>query len=360
MRRRLAAVAALVLLASPPARPRQRCGRHRRRVAVRLRQNLDMITEWDPSRLLLQRDHRLAERLRDAHVWNPVTKKSSPRLATSWRASPDGRTWTFTSGPGVTFHTGRPLDARGGQGVDRAHQAGRDRRLLHLGRRLRHPGRRPGDRDVHAANTRSRWTWSPPPATRPTSTTPRRRRDLASGSQAGRDAGSGPYTVASWKQGQGERAHAQVVRRLLGRLGAGRTTARSSTASCPTPSRAWRMLLRGEASFVDRLDPKLFARAAATPGIRTAERPSFQTAMMLFNTATGPMTDLRVRRAVQKAVDYRGVVRALQRRGRARQRHRARGTARPHQGPRAEAGPAGRHHAAAAGRVRSGRRAAAR
>lgn len=34
-----------------------------------------------------------------------------PALAESWRASRDGRVWTFSLRKGVTFHTGRPLEA---------------------------------------------------------------------------------------------------------------------------------------------------------------------------------------------------------------------------------------------------------
>jgi peptide/nickel transport system substrate-binding protein len=38
------------------------------------------------------------------------TKKVLPRLATSWEASPDGRTTTFTLREGVTWHSGRAFD----------------------------------------------------------------------------------------------------------------------------------------------------------------------------------------------------------------------------------------------------------
>src|SRR4051794_10330507 len=43
--------------------------------------------------------------------YNAQTKKVDPLLATRYAKSKDGKTWTFTLRKGVTFHTGRPVDA---------------------------------------------------------------------------------------------------------------------------------------------------------------------------------------------------------------------------------------------------------
>ncbi len=74
---------------------------------------------------------------------------------------------------------------------------------------------------------------------------------------------------------------------------------------------AWQLLLRGEVSFVQRLNPSLFQRAKTTAGVRTLQVPSFQNMLVLFNTASGPLVDVRLRKAVQKAIDYDGVIAAL-------------------------------------------------
>ena len=42
---------------------------------------------------------------------DPATGEIKPWLATSWSTSPDGRSYTFTLRPGVTFSDGTPLDA---------------------------------------------------------------------------------------------------------------------------------------------------------------------------------------------------------------------------------------------------------
>jgi len=61
-------------------------------------------------------------------------------------------------------------------------------------------------------------------------------------------------------------------------------------------------------SFVERLNPQLFAQAASTPNVQASQSPSFQNLLVLFNTAT---VDLKVRKALQKAIDYDGLVSAL-------------------------------------------------
>lgn len=94
MRRRVAAAAALILLAacSPPPESPQAPSGQSPFVYV---ENLDIVTEWDPSKSYSNEIVALQNIYETLTFWNPVTKKSSPRLATSWRSSPDGRTWTF-------------------------------------------------------------------------------------------------------------------------------------------------------------------------------------------------------------------------------------------------------------------------
>ncbi|GAA1854040.1 ABC transporter substrate-binding protein [Pseudonocardia alni subsp. carboxydivorans] len=44
-------------------------------------------------------------------TYKPGTTELEPGLATEWKSTPDGKTWTFTLREGVTFHDGTPLDA---------------------------------------------------------------------------------------------------------------------------------------------------------------------------------------------------------------------------------------------------------
>ena len=43
--------------------------------------------------------------------WKPGTTDIEPRLATGWKVSPDGKTWTFQLRDQVIFHDGTPFDA---------------------------------------------------------------------------------------------------------------------------------------------------------------------------------------------------------------------------------------------------------
>ncbi|GAA1716110.1 ABC transporter substrate-binding protein [Nonomuraea bangladeshensis] len=308
MRRRLAAAAALALLAacsSPPEPARAPAGES---TFVQVR-NLDVITEWDPGKSYSNELIAFQNIYETLTFWNPVTKKSTPRLATSWRASADGRTWTFNLRAGVTFHTGRPLDADAVKAsIERtmATKAGASY-IWDAVSSIRADGpstvtftlKYPVPLDLVASAGYAAYIYD-------TKAAP----DLTAWFQQGRDAGTGPYTVARWQKDKEEELTLKAYDKYWGGWNKPHYNMVKYRV-VPDPDRAWQLLQRGEADFVERLNPRLFSRASATPGVRTSERPSFQTAMLLFNTAQGPMKDVRVRRAVQKAIDYRGLIKDL-------------------------------------------------
>jgi peptide/nickel transport system substrate-binding protein len=79
----------------------------------------------------------------------------------------------------------------------------------------------------------------------------------------------------------------------------------------PELTTAWQLLQRGEVSFVQRLNSQLFQQASGTANVQTSQTPSFQNLLALFNTESGPLKDVKLRQAVQKAIDYDGLVAAL-------------------------------------------------
>ncbi|MSW42787.1 MAG: ABC transporter substrate-binding protein, partial [Actinobacteria bacterium] len=73
--------------------------------------NLDVMTSWDPATSYSNEGiatNNLYEQLTRS---NPTTNKVEPLLATTWEASADGLTWTFTLRDNVKFSTGNPMDA---------------------------------------------------------------------------------------------------------------------------------------------------------------------------------------------------------------------------------------------------------
>ncbi|WP_113700605.1 ABC transporter substrate-binding protein [Nonomuraea lactucae] len=309
MRRRLAAAAALLLSIAACSSPAQVRQAPRGESAFVMVQNLDVMTEWDPGLSYSNEIIAFQNIYETLTLWNPVTTKAAPRLATSWRSSADGRTWTFTLRPGVKFHTGRPLDAGAVKAsIERTMKLGEGAAYIWdavSAIKADNPHtvtftlKYAVPLDLVASSGYAAYIYDTKAAA-----------DLRGWLSSGRDAGSGPYTVASWRKGKED----ELTLKAFDGYWGGWTGPRYQTVQyrvVPDPDRAWRMLLRGEASFVERLNPRLYARAKTIPGVRTAQRPSFQTAMLLFNTASGPMADVRVRRAVQKAVDYQGIIKRL-------------------------------------------------
>ena len=56
--------------------------------------------------------------------------------------------------------------------------------------------------------------------------------------------------------------------------------------------------------------PRLL-QAKSESAVQTTQRGSFQNLLAMFNTASGPLKDLRVRQAVAEAIDYAGIISAL-------------------------------------------------
>ena len=119
----------------------------------------------------------------------------------------------------------------------------------------------------------------------------------SSPASAGKDAGTGPYTIGSWEPGQefeltleaypdywagwdGEH-YTEVVYRVV-----------------PEATTAAQLVQSGEVQFVDRLTPQLIDSLRSNENVQITETPSFQNLVVLANTASGPLADPKVRAAV--------------------------------------------------------------
>lgn len=272
--------------------------------------NLEVMTDWDPATDYSNEVIAMNNIYEQLTRYDSTSRTVKPLLADSWTSSPDGLTWTFTLHPGVRFSTGRPADAPAAKAaLDRTIKlaggasyewdpvrtiTAPDPRTLQLHLKYAAPI------DLIASSAYGAFIYD-------TKAAPG---DLTSWFQAGHTAGTGPYVVEDYQKGQENelslKANASYWR---GWQGAHYQQVRYRVV--PQETTAAQLLRSGQVSFVPRLSPPLFQSLTNVKGVRTSTQASFENMIALFNTATGPLADVRVRRAVAKAIDYQGIVTAL-------------------------------------------------
>ncbi|HEY0187852.1 MAG TPA: ABC transporter substrate-binding protein [Cellulomonas sp.] len=273
--------------------------------------NTEIITEWDPA-VSYSNEIRAMENIYESLTsYDAETETVEPRLATSWTSSDDGTTWTFTLRDDVTFHSGRALDATAAkEALDRTIELGSGAAyiwdsvesieatdattlVLHLSYAA--------PIDLIASSAYAAYIYD---------TEASGDEDLGDWFAEGNDAGSGPYTVGEWSSGQEYELTLQAYDDYWGGWTDGQYTTVEYRVT-PETTTAWQLLQNDEVDFVEALNPETFEVATSTDGIATTETASFQNLLALYDTADGPMADVRVRQAVQLATDTAGLVESL-------------------------------------------------
>lgn len=272
--------------------------------------NYPIMTSWDPA---TSHDVELVA-LNNVYEtltrYNSTTGEVDPLLATSWTTSEDGLTWTFTLRDDVTFSTGRPMDAAAAkEALDRTIELGGgtaynwdavdsisapDATTLVFHLKYAAP------LDLIASAQYSAYVYDTKAASG----------DLAAWFEAGNTAGTGPYVVDSYKKGQENELTLKANPSYWGGWSGDRFT-QVAFRIVPEETTAAQLLESGEVTFVQRLSAPLFASMAGKEGVATSESTSFQNIMPMFNTASGPLADVQVRRAIAQAIDYDGIVQGL-------------------------------------------------
>lgn len=232
-----------------------------------------------------------------------------PDLATSWALSEDGLTWSFELRDDATFWDGspvRPEDIK--YSIDRVlnpeTNASRHSAYTYI-ESVTVTG--PTSLEIH--------TESPAPDLL---------EDLADGSvdvvseafttQAGADfgatpetiMGSGPYRLTEWVRG--DRA---VFEPHLGYHLGTPNLDRIVFRFVPESFARIAALLTGEGDIANRIPPEEVDALRATPGIQLLEIPSAQLVSYELNTAKGPLADVRVRQALNMAIDRQAIIDAV-------------------------------------------------
>jgi peptide/nickel transport system substrate-binding protein len=272
--------------------------------------NLTVMVSWDPATAYSNEVIAMNNIYEQLTRYDSTTKKVMPLLALSWTTAPNGLTWTFKLRSGVTFSDGHPMDAAAAKAaLDRTIKlaggaayewdavktiVAQDPTTLVFNLKYAAP------LDLIASSAYSAYIYDITAATG----------NLAAWFEAGHTAGTGPYVVESYNKGQ---ATELTLKENPTYWGGWQGNHYKSVVFqvVPQQTTAAQLLQSKQVTFVPRLSPSLFNSLASAPGIKTSQTPSFQNILAMFNTATGPLADPRVRQAVSQAIDYKGIVTAL-------------------------------------------------
>ncbi|MFI7443235.1 ABC transporter substrate-binding protein [Nonomuraea indica] len=268
--------------------------------------NLDVVTDWDPASSYSNEIIAMANIYEGLTRYNAEAGKPEPRLATEWSSADDGKEWTFKLRQGVKFHTGAPMDAEAAKkAIERTIKVNAGAAYIW--------GSVKTIEAVDPATLKFTLKYAAPLDLVASSGYAAHIYDTSVADElkdGAKDAGTGPYTIDTWQKGKETEL---TLKAFEGYWGGWKPEQYKKVSFRVTPeiTTAWQLLQKGEVNFVPRLNPQLFEQAGMTEGVRTAQQPSFQNLLLLPNTASGPMKDVKVRQALQLAIDYDGLVAAL-------------------------------------------------
>lgn len=273
--------------------------------------NNEIMVGWDPATSYSNENIAMSNMYEQLVRYDSTAKKVVPQLATSWSSSKAGRRWTFKLRSGVRFHTGRPMDAAAAKAaIERtiklnggaAYEWGAVKRISAPdAQTLVFDLKYPAPLDLIATSGYSAYVYD-------TRAAPAK--SLAKWFAAGHDAGTGAYTVQQWNKGADVELRLSSFTKYWGGWN-GIHYKRVVFRHVPADTTAAQLLQSGDSTFVSRLQPELWRKMGSTQGLKTSSVPTFQNLVAMLNTASGPLKDVRVRKAVQDAMDYSGLISAL-------------------------------------------------
>jgi peptide/nickel transport system substrate-binding protein len=273
--------------------------------------NSQVMIGWDPSTGYSNEIIAMNNMYEQLTRYNAQTQQVDPLLATKWTSSGNGLTWTFTIRQGVTFHTGRAMTAADVKAsIERTMQINDGAAYIwgpvksidapdpqtvtfHL--------KYPAPIDLIASADYAAYIFDTKAAGG---------QDLGKWFEAGHEAGTGPYQLDSWNKGQETELRLKAFPDYWGGWD-GAHYARYVFTVTPEATTAAQLLRSGQATIVERMTPQLWQTFQGQDGFATTDEPSWQTLLAMLNTASGPLADVNVRRAVASAIDYQGMISAL-------------------------------------------------
>lgn len=272
--------------------------------------NLDVMTEWDPATSYSNEGIAMSNMYEQLTRTDPETGDVEPLLAESWESSDDGLEWTFHLRPDVTFSTGNPADAAAAKAaIERTIDlnggasyiwgpvksiTAKDDTTLVFDLKYATP------LDLVASSGFGAYIYD----TKATDG------DLAKWFNEGNAAGTGPYLAGTWKKGTETELTLEQNKDYWGGWDGDHYTSVVYKV-VPEQTTAVQLLQGGDGTFIPQLSSTIFNSLQGDDGITTVESPSFQNAIAMLNTASGPLADVKLRQAVASAIDYDGIITTL-------------------------------------------------
>jgi peptide/nickel transport system substrate-binding protein len=270
-----------------------------------------IVTDFDPATSYSNEVIAMNNIYEQLTRYDIATKTVKPLLATKWVSSAGGKTWTFTLRGCAKFHSGRPVDAQAAKAaIERTIKLkGGPAYIWGAVKTIAAPSpaklvfhlKYPAPLDIISSSAYAAYIYD----TKASGT-----QDAVKWFAAAHDAGSGPYTVASWRKGQQDELRLSAFKGYWGGW-SGKHYTSVLFQFVPQPTTQSQLLQSGELTYSARMTPQLFAAAKSNQQLQTEQRSSFQNLLAMLNTQSGPLKDVRVRQAVADAIDYKGLVSAL-------------------------------------------------
>jgi len=264
------------------------------------------IKDWDPA-IAFSLEVPMLVNVYEPLLWyNPPgdAERFTPALATSWSKSDDGKTWTFNLRQDVKFHDGADFNAAAAKAsIERTMELKQgawyiwssvesietpDERTLVINTK------QPAPIDLIASSQYGAYMYSPAAA-----------RKGPDWFNQGNAAGTGPYTVRQWVQGQ------QVVLEKFDDYWGGWTDAnfdRVILKIVTENATQLQMLKSGEADFISLVPADSMASLNEDPELEAALIPSWKNSQFLINVKKTPTDNQKFRQALTHAWDYESIV----------------------------------------------------
>lgn len=264
------------------------------------------IKDWDPAVAFSLEIMMLANVYEPLLWYDPDAEEGqfTPALATDWSVSEDGLSWTFNLREGVTFQDGTPFNAEAAKAsLDRTRSMRKGAWYIWASvdsidaveeHKLVITTKSPQPIDLIASSQYGSYIYSPEAAEQGTEWF-----------NQGNAAGTGPYEVRQWSQGQ------QVVLEAYEDYWRGwednqydRVILRVVTENATQVQ----MLMSGEAEFISLVPADMVNKLNETEGVSSYAVPSWKNSQFLINTQKYPTDNLKFRQALTHLWNYESVV----------------------------------------------------